>query len=222
MLKKTVIAAALLAMTLPAAAQNWSVGVGTGAFVFGDFVERRLRPATGGGAAGTVTMVLTAETRAGLSVDIEREFAPRWAVRFEGAFTSSPLAVGEKGDEESVSIQAGEMDVATFAAPLLFRINPRGAFRFHLMGGPAYAMYRIEGSPNASGITPINETRGEWGLVAGGGIAWWASDRFAVEGNISDIATTSPFEREDFPNVPGFNIPRPHNVHTTVGLRWRF
>jgi hypothetical protein len=53
-------------------------------------------------------------------------------------------------------------------------------------------------------------------------VAWWVSDRFAVEGNISDIVTSSPFDREDFPDVPGFDIPRPHNVHTTVGVRWRF
>jgi hypothetical protein len=220
--KRTLLAVALLASTLPAAAQQWSVGVGSGAFVFGDFVERTMRAGTGAGPGGSVTMVLTADTRAGLSVDVERALAPRWAVRFEGAFTSSPLAVGQQGDDDSVSVEAGEMDVTTFAAPLVFRINPRGAFRFHLMGGPAYAIYEIGGRSNVSGIVPIDETRREWGVVAGGGVAWWTSERFAVEANLSDIATTSPFEREDFPDVPGFNFPRPHNVHTTVGVRWRF
>lgn len=222
MLKTTVAAAACFLLALPAAAQQWSIHVGSGAFVFGDFVERKLRPASGAGSSGTVTMVLTAETSPGLAIDIEHQFAPRWAVRLEGAFTSSNLAVGEQGDSDSVTIDAGEMDVTTFAAPLIFRINPRGAFRFHLMGGPAYASYRIGGRPNISGIVPIAERRSEWGIVGGGGVAWWVSDRFAIEGNISDIATSSPFDREDFPDVPGFNIPKPHNVHTTVGARWKF
>lgn len=220
--KSTILAVTLFIVALPAAAQKWSVGVGSGAFVFGDFVERRMRAAAGGGPGGSVTMVLTAEPRAGLSIDLQRDLAPRWALRFEGAFTSSPLAVGQQGEDDSVGISAGEMDVTTIAAPLVFRINPRGTFRFHLMGGPAYAMYRISGRSNLSGIVPINETRSEWGVIGGGGVGWWFSDRFAAEANISDIATSSPFDREDFPNVPGFSIPRPHNVHTTVGVRWRF
>src|SRR5687768_13392041 len=82
MTKNLALAAVLLATTVPATAQNWSIGAGSGAFVFGDFVERRLRPGTGTGPAGVVTMVLTAKTRPGLAVDIQREFAPRWAVRF--------------------------------------------------------------------------------------------------------------------------------------------
>jgi hypothetical protein len=58
--------------------------------------------------------------------------------------------------------------------------------------------------------------------MAGAGLAWWTSDRFAIEANISDIVTSSPFSRDDFPDVPGFHIPRPHNVHTTVGGRWKW
>lgn len=203
-------------------AQQWSIGVHSGAYIFGDFVERSLRPTTGGGPSEPIVMVLTAGTRPGLAVDLERELAPRWAVRLEGTFTRSPMAVSERGDDDEVEVEAGELDVATFTAPLVFRINPRGAFRFHLMGGPAYAIYRISGRPNASGITPIDDTRTEWGYIAGGGVAWWLSDRFAVEGNFSDVSTSSPFDREDFPSAPGFRIPRPHNVHTTVGVRYRF
>lgn len=52
--------------------------------------------------------------------------------------------------------------------------------------------------------------------------ALWVSERFAVEGTLTDIVTTSPFERSDFPDVPGYTIPKPHNVHTTVGVRWKF
>jgi hypothetical protein len=216
------ILAVLLASTLSATAQNWSLGVHSGPFVFGDFVERRVRPASGSGPVGTVTMTLSAATRAGLAIDLERSFAPRWAVRFEGTFTQAPLAVKEEGDDDGLTLDAGEADVSTFTLPLVFRINPRGALRFHLMGGPAYALYRIRGTPNASGITPLDKSSGEWGLAAAGGAAWWISDRFAVEGNISDVVTSSPFDREDFPASPGWSIPRPHNVHTTVGLRYRF
>jgi hypothetical protein len=210
-----------LASSIPAAAQQWSVGVHTGPFIFGDLVERRVQPA-GGGDSGVVTMTLSAKTRAGAAIDFERELAPRWALRLEGTFTHAPLAVEDENDDDGVAFDAGEVDISTFTMPLVFRINPRGAFRFHIMGGPAYALYRIEGNPNFSGITPLDVTRGEWGLAGGAGVAWWTSDRFAVEGNLTDVVTASPFEREDFPSGPGWNIPRTHNVHTTVGVRWRF
>jgi hypothetical protein len=78
------LAAALLAFTLPAAAQNWSVGVHTGPFIFGDFLERRIRVGTPEGGADPVTLTLSAATRAGAMVDIEREFADRWACAWKG------------------------------------------------------------------------------------------------------------------------------------------
>lgn len=223
-MKKTwTLAVALFAATLPLAAQNWSVGAGSGAFIFGDFVERRLRPTTGETpAGGAMTLTLSAATRAGLAVDVQHDFAPRWGVRLEGTFANAPLAVKEKGTDDETPTKAGEMDVTTVMLPLVFHINPRGALRFHIMGGPAYAMYRVKGRANASGIAVLDETRNEWGFAAGAGAAWWLSDRFAIEGNAVDISTSSPFDREDFPDVPGFKIPRPHNVHTTLGVRWKF
>ena len=166
-------------------------------------------------------MTLSAETRPGLAVDIEHSFAPRWAVRLEGTFTRAPLSVEEEGDD-GVALDAGEVDVSTFMLPLVFRINPRGAFRVHIMGGPAYALYRVTGRPNVSGIAPLDDTSGEFGFAGAAGVAWWIGDRFAVEGNLSDVVTSSPFDREDFPAGPGWSIPRPHNVHTTVGVRYRF
>ena len=223
MKRNLAFAALLLASALPLKADDWSIGVATGPFVFGDFVRRTLRPATPEGSpSGTQTMVLSAATRAGLAVDVERAFAPRWAVRVEGTFTRAPLSVKDEHDDDGTSIDAGDVDISTFTLPLVFRINPSGSFRFHILGGPAYAMYRIQGRPNASGISPFDESRGGWGATAGGGVAWWMSDRFSVEGRISDTYTSSPFKREDFPPVPGFKIPKPHNVHTTVGVRWRF
>lgn len=221
MQKKLTMAAVALAIALPATAQNWSLGVHSGPFVFGDLVERRTRPATGT-PTGTVTLTLSAATRAGLSVDVEHELAPRWALRAEGTFTHAPLAVEEEGDDDGTSFDAGEADIATFALPLVFRINPGGTFRFHIMGGPAYALYRISGTRNLSGINVDDITRAQWGILGGAGVQWWTSDRFAVEGNISDTVTASPFRRDDFPEGPGWNLPRTHNVHTMAGVRWRF
>lgn len=219
--KKLTIAAALLAFALPLTAQNWSIGVHSGPFVFGDFVERKVRPSVGQPDGATVTMTLSAATRAGLAVDLQRDFSERWGLRLEGTFTRAPLSIKEDG-EDAFEFDAGEADVTTVMLPIVFRINPNGSFRFHILGGPALAMYRFEPEAEESGISIISRTEHEWGLALGGGVGWWISDRFAVEGSLTDVVTSSPYERSDFPDVPGYTIPRPHNVHTTVGLRWRF
>lgn len=213
------IAAVMLASTLPASAQNWSFGAATGPFVFGDFVERRIRVGNEQGTSETV-LILGAATRAGLAVDLERSFSERWAVRLEGTFTRAPLSLEADSDGEGAEINQGELDVSTFMLPLIFRINPNGAFRFHLLGGPAAAIYRATAEEGEDPVFAGTEI--EWGFAFGGGVAWWLSDRFALEGNITDTITGSPFEEEDFAGTPRIDIKRPHNVHTTVGLRWRF
>ena len=216
-------AALLLALALPAVAENWSFGASVGPFVFGDFLERRLRPGTGQGPTDPTTITLSAATRPGLAIDIERSFADRWAVRAEGTFTRSPLAVRQSGDEDGVELEAGDMNVSTFMIPLVFRINPHGTFRFHILGGPALAAYHLEGRENAAGVEPDFEgTQLEWGFAFGGGVAWWLSDRFAIEGNITDTITTSPIDEDQLADVPGVKTPNPHNAHGTLGLRWRF
>lgn len=219
MKKNLTIALLLLSCTLTATAQDWSLGVRTGPFVFGDFLERSLRPVAGEPEDEPVTLTLSAATRAGLVVDIEHGFAERWAVRLEGTFTRSPLTI-EDSSEDGTEIGAGDLDVATFALPIVFRINPNGSFRFHLFGGPAYAIYEFQPPPNQLGVG--GDTRSEWGLMAGGGLTWQIRESFGIEGSISDIVTTSPFNREDLPDTPGFDIPKPHNVHTTIGIRYRF
>lgn len=225
MKKILTIALLMLACTLPATAQNWSIGVRSGAFVFGNFIERRVQPAVDawdvGAQAEANTLALTAETAPGLAVDLERRLADRWAVRVEGTFTRAPLAVRDESDEEG-DIRSGDLDVATFSLPLIFRINTGGAFRFHIYGGPAFAIYRFEPPDRPNAINFPETTRSEWGVEAGAGVTWHVSERFGVEGAISDVATTSPFDREDLAPVPGIKIPRPHNVHTTVGVRYRF
>jgi opacity protein-like surface antigen len=214
------LAAALFVVTLPASAQNWSIGIHTGPFIFGDFLERRIRVGTPEGGADPVTLTLSAATRAGAMVDIEREFADRWGVRLEGTFTRSKLSVRDESDSDGVSIDAGDLDVTTIALPLIFRINSKGSVRFHLHGGPAMAMYHIE-NPGTSSTVGNTRTLTEWGATVGGGVAWWLNDRFAIEGNFSDTVTASPFEEQEG-TTQGIDAKRPHNIHTTAGLRWRF
>src|SRR5688572_8018596 len=98
MKKKLAFLALVLALTLPLAAQNWSVGVGTGPFVFGDFVERTVRVGTGEGPSGEQTIILSAGTRVGLAVDLERRLTHRWAIRAEGTFTRAPLRSEQAGE----------------------------------------------------------------------------------------------------------------------------
>lgn len=221
MKKILTIAVALLVTAPPLAAQDWSFGVATGPFVFGDFFKQTLTLANPD-PGDPITMVLSARVRPGLAVDIERSFGERWAVRLEGTFTRAPLEAKQEGGD-GVELEAGEMDATTFMLPLIFRINPRGSFRFHLLAGPALAIYRAEAREGAPRTLPVFiGTHQEWGVAFGGGVGWWLSDRFAIEGNITDTITTSPFDRENFPDVPGIEIPKPHNVHTTIGARWRF
>ncbi|HJW95003.1 MAG TPA: outer membrane beta-barrel protein [Thermoanaerobaculia bacterium] len=200
-------------------AQNWSVGVSTGPFVFGKFVERTTAIGTETGTSRTTTQ-LTANTRPGLSADIERSFSDRWAARLEGTFTDAKLTVKNKNGS-GVSLDAGKMNVTTWAVPIVFNFNRHGAFRVHIFGGPAYVDYDVH---NRSGSNVgFSGSRGRFGGVAGAGLQWWFTDDFAAEGNVQDIVTASPFERSDFPaGTTGLTIAKPHNVHTTVGLRYRF
>lgn len=216
MMKNFAVLLLALASSLPLTAQNWSVGVGTGPFVFGDFLEREVRISGGGGS----TNVLSAGTRAGAAVDLERRINDRWAVRLEGTFTNAPLRLEITGGGDGSEIDAGDLDVATFMLPVVFRINRNGAFRFHVLAGPAMAVYRS--NPPAGSQPVFEDTQQEWGVAFGGGVGWWLSDRFAVEGNLTDIVTTSPFQREDFPSNVTVKITGPHNVHTTIGVRWVF
>jgi opacity protein-like surface antigen len=221
MMKNLAAFALALAFTLPLAAQDWSVGVATGPFVFGDLVERTVRIGNGEDPDTLTTFVLSAGTRAGLAVDLERRLSDRWAVRLEGTFTRAPLRLDQQGGGDGTELKQGDLDVATFMVPIVFRINRSGALRFHVMAGPAMAVYRGH-TPDRRTEALFEKEQTEYGLAFGGGAGWWLSDRFAIEGNITDITTGSPFERDDFINTSKVDIKRPHNVHTTVGLRWRF
>jgi opacity protein-like surface antigen len=223
MMKNLALLALAVAFTLPLAAQDWSVGAATGPFVFGDFFERTVRVGNGGGSSGTTTLVLSAATRAGAAVDLERRLNDRWAVRLEGTFTNAPLTLEQSGaNGDGAELDAGDLDVATFMLPVVFRINRSGSFRVHAMAGPALAIYRGNAPDGAASQPAFEGTQQEWGLTYGGGVGWWISDHFAIEGNLIDITTSSPFDKEDFASTASLDIPRTHNVHTTIGIRWAF
>jgi hypothetical protein len=211
----------LVAFALPAAADEWSVGGGTGAFVFGDFVRRTLFPTTGNSNPSPSVIKLSGKTRPGILADVERDFSDRFAVRLEGSFTNARVAVRDEGGSD-VGLNAGRINVSTIMLPLVVRINPHGTFRFHLLGGPAYAMYHVKQTVGVSQIPLFAGTRNRWGLAGGAGVDWWFGKRLAAEGQVTDIDTASPFEKSDFAAAALVKIPRTHNVHTTLGLRWRF
>jgi hypothetical protein len=207
----------------PSKADGWSVGVGTGPFVFGDFAERRTLVTTELGGVSTSAR-LSAATRPGGSADLERDINGWLGVRLDAAWTRAPMRVKGSGGS-GVTIDAGRASITTFALPLVVHINRHGAFRVHLAAGPAYGIYSMKGRAGGGATLPLFEgTHGRWGGVAGGGLGWWLSDRFAVEGEIDDIVTSSPFKRSDFGSSTfgRLKIPKTHNVHTTAGIRYRF
>jgi hypothetical protein len=222
-MKKTLRLLPLLACLFPLAvqAQQWNIGGGVGAFTFGDFSSRTVRIGNESGSAST-TIKLSAKTRPGVTVDLGRDFSDSFGMRLQATWVDAPIAV-KNGDGDGVALDDGKLDVTTLSVPFVWTINSRGSFRFHLLAGPAYAMYRLK----RQGTTLrdeafFNGTRNRFGVIGGAGVDWWWSRRFAVEGEISDILTSSPIERADYQGLRGVDIPRPHNVHTTVGLRYRF
>lgn len=222
-MKKTLRLLPLLALFATPAlqAQQWNIGGGVGAFTFGDFSKRTERIGTEDGSAST-TIKLSAKTRPGVTVDIGRDFSDSFGIRLHGTWVDAPIAV-KNGGGDGIELEGNKVDVTTLSLPLVWTINPRGSLRFHLLAGPAYAMYHLKRSGSAvTGQAIFTGTRNRFGAIGGAGLDWWWSSRFAVEGEISDVVTSSPIERSDYRGLRGVDIPRPHNVHTTVGLRYRF
>jgi len=222
--RKILLAATILIAASPdTRAENWSLGVATGPFVFGRFADRTVTISTEGQSATTKTR-LSAATRPGAAVDIERSLGDRFAIRLEGTWTSAPLRIKSASGSQGVTLDAGKINVTALAAPVVFRINPRGAIRFELLGGPAYALYNVHRTASG-GVTAslFDGTRGRWGGAAGAGVAWWWSKSFAVEGRVQDIVTSSPFRPTDItPSGAFVHIPKPQNGHTTIGIRYLF
>jgi opacity protein-like surface antigen len=221
------ILTSLLARPIPAA--DWTFGLGGGAFFWGDFVERH---ATISNEFETIEQVttLSAATRPGVALSLDRSLSERLAFRFEGKASRSPLAIksGSSSSDpngESVSLRIGDMNVYTMALAAKWRFNRGGALRPYLFAGPAWAIYQVERNEESGAIPIFEGSRGRLGLLGGAGLEWWLSRRMAVRGEVSDVYTESPIELEDFgAPVPRerLEINRPHNIHTTLGLAWRF
>jgi hypothetical protein len=222
MIKVAPLVLILNAMALPAFGQNWSVGGGFGPFVFGRFAERTVVINNETSSAKT-TSRLSAATRAGLSADMERNLNDRFAIRLDASWVQAPLRLKSSSGGTGVTLDSGQMNLTTFSAPLIIRLNPRGTFRFHVMGGPAYALYKVHRQTAAGSLPLFDGTRGRLGVVTGGGVGWWLSSRFGVEWQLADIVTSSPFRGQEIAATQqGVHITRPQNGYTTLGIRYRF
>jgi len=220
-MRKAALLFALIAT--PLCAEDWSIGGGVGPFIFGHFVERSVRLGTETGGATNHTR-LSAGTRAGVAADVERDLNRWLALRLEASWAGAPLRIKSASGDQGTNIDAGRLNLTTIVLPLVIRINPNGAFRFHVMGGPAYAFYNLHARAGSGATIPFFEgTREVWGGAGAVGAAWYLHRNFAVEWQAEYIVTSSPFRKEDFaPITQGISIPKPRNAHTTIGLRYRF
>jgi opacity protein-like surface antigen len=213
----------LVLFAFPVTAADWGIGAGSGAFLYGDFARFQ---STVGTELSTVPVeeVLAADTRPGLQIHLERFVGERWSIRSDATFARSPIAIRASDDEDAVALDVGELDVLTISLAAAFRFNRGGRVRPYLYAGPVWAQFAVREN-DETGVPPIfRESRTEIGAVGGAGVEWWVSDRFAIRGEISDIVTPSPFEESDFRGIEGqhVEIPDAHNIHTLVGVTWRF
>src|SRR5216683_911369 len=169
-MRKSLLFAALALACVRAHGEGWSIGAGTGPFIFGGFAERSITIMNEGGT-GTTRSRLSAATRPGAVVDLERDLGDRFAFGIQGTWTEAPLRIKSATGNQGVTLDAGHVRVTTFVAPVVLRINPRGTFRFHLLAGPAYALYNVRRRA-AGGVTAplFDGTRGRWGGAAIGAL----------------------------------------------------
>lgn len=227
---KSAIVLTLLLATLPAPVlgQDWIGSVSSGPFVFGDFAERKATIDLGDDSV-EVTTTLSADTRAGLMIDIERLLNDRFAIRLEGTATRAPMSAKTLSSDDDpsgdgVTIDIGDLDVLSIAAAAVYRFNRGGALRPYLLGGPAWVTYEMD-DEDETGVEPLFEgSRGRVGALVGAGVEWWWSPQLAIRAELADIYTDSPLERRDFRGNPSsrLQIDNTHNVHTNLGVRYRF
>jgi len=159
--KKVLLPFVFATVALPSAAQSWSVGAGTGPFIFGRFVYRNLSLGNELGSAKN-TITVSAAPRPGLSADLERDLNGWLALRLDGTFTHSKLRVRGRGESNGVNLDAGAIDVTTFALPLVLHFSRRGALRFSVFGGPARALGRRGGSEHGLVVpSPLRHRGGD-------------------------------------------------------------
>ena len=217
----------LLVLAIPVAvsarAENWSVGAEAGPFIFGHFVERSVTLNNGTSSATTRT-VLSAETRVGIGGDIQHDFDRRFAIGLEGTWVHAPLRIKSSSGDQGTSFDAGTMNLTTLVVPFVIRINPNGAVRFHVAGGPAYAFYNLHRrAGSGTSLSFFEGTRGQWGGAGAVGAEWWWRRNFGLQWQAQYIITSSPFRADDFgAAAQGIHIPKPRNGHTAIGIRYRF
>lgn len=221
-----VLACVLMLSPGLAPAGDWSVGVSAGPFFFGRFAESQITIVNGESIV-RISRSLTAKTRAGLLLDVERSFNDRVSIRFDAAINEAPLSITTDDDDtpdDGTSLEAGEMRVTTLSIPLVFRFNRAGTFRPYLLAGLSYALYDFRPEELSRSLPLFEGTRGRMGATVGGGLDWRLSDRLAIFGQTSDIYTKAPLSDDDFtgPRPRTYSIENPHNVHTSVGLRYSF
>src|SRR5207249_304625 len=142
-------------------------------------------------------------TRAGAAINVERQLNEWLAVRLEGTWTRAPLRIKSKSGDQGVTIAAGRLNVTTLVVPLVVQLNRKGALRFQVMGGPAYALYDVHRRAGSGTTLALFEgTRSRWGGAGAVGAVWWWNSRFAVEWQAQEIITASPFRVADVASSP--------------------
>lgn len=217
---------ALMLVPALATGAEWSVGASAGPFFFGRFAESQVTIVNGESTV-RISRSLTAKTRAGLLFDVERIFNDRVSIRFEAGINEAPLSISTDDDDtpdDGTSLEVGEMQVTTFAVPFVFRLNHAGTFRPYILAGVAYALYDFQPEESTRSLPLFEGTRGRLGVTVGAGLDWWLTRRLAIFGQTSDIYTKAPLSDDDFsgPRPRSYSIENPHNVHTTLGLRYSF
>lgn len=214
----------LLLFAIPCSAQHWGVTFGSGPFIFGSFAESRSR-ISNGLETKVIEHVLSASTTAGAVAGVERFYNDRVSLRAEVSFTKAPIAVKSSGDEEdSVSVGVGDMSVSAFVIPVTFRFNRRGTLRPFISAGPAAVAYDVEPSTSTRSVPLFRGTRVRAGAAASAGAEWWISNRWIIRGEVIDIVTQSPLKESDLSGAQTLQseITIPHNLHTTIGVAYRF
>lgn len=217
---------ALMLSSALAKGGDWSVGASAGPFFSGRFAESQVTIVNGESSV-RISRSLTAKTRAGLLLDVERKFNDRVSIRFEASIHEAPLSISTDDDDtpdDGTSLEIGEMRATTFSVPVVFRFNRAGTFRPYILAGVAYAIYDFKPEESTRSVPLFEGTRGRLGATAGAGLDWWLSDHLAIFGQTSDIYTKAPLSADDFegPRPRSYSIQNPHNVHTSLGLRYSF
>lgn len=226
--KPLFVAVFFLCFTASSLLGDWTLGAAGGPFIFGHFAERSITLGNGE-TRRRDEYALSASTRAGGRLDLEHNLNDRLAIRLEGSFTQSPLAVktrssGARPGSGSTSLNVGRTQVTAFALPLVWRLNRGGSIRPFLALGPALVRYDFTRESSTLLVPLFTGSRVRAGVEAVGGAEWWVFRRLAITGDVRDIFTRSPLLESDLQGTRSgaLTLSNVHNVQTAVGLRVKF